>query len=382
MNSYIYTDRGLCCVREGVCCWLTVDELTEAGYSSAEEVYILIRPVEYRLVDSSDLERKAFSIFPDGYVMRHERLKGGKSLVMGVREEVLNRVYELFPGSMIKGCIPYGIGVRSLLLTKGILQETAVYLVVEDAGERVFITALSGFTVLETREIPFKDTERLIEEVKRSEKHLLERSGSRGKMMFVSNHPDFVQAMKVQRSSDEVIPIEGVMPVFEVLTRARFGIHFSSPHDEAAEKRRSGIQQRILFLMVPLILVLASVIPAVSMKYTADKALLKLEKLQTDIARKEAILRSRQLNTYQDQVRESKALSWEETFMELTASIPAQWQLENIVWESGFERRNSVSVLLFKRSEAAFSGKGVFKYAAVNHEITGGRPAVRVVYEK
>ena len=382
MSAYIFTDRGLCFKHEGAPEWRALNNLLENENSSEGEVSVLLSSVEYRVVNSVDLERKEFSILPEGYVIRQERLKGGKSLVMGVRIDLLSRVYAAFPSATVKACIPYGIAVRSLLLTRGILNENGVYLVVEDAGTVILMTALSGFMIIETREIAFRDVERLIEEVKRSEKLLFERTASRGIIQIVSNHLEFLQALKKQRPADEIITIEEVLPVFSVLTKARFGIHFPSPAQEAAGRQRENMRQCLLHLALPVCSVIVSVSFAMVMKYLVVQASGRLENLNGKISHKEAIFKSRWVNTYQGQLRASKKFSWEESFSDLLASIPAGWKLENIVWESGLKRCSKVTALILNNSEEAFDGQGILKQALVSHEISNGRPAVRIIYEK
>ncbi|MBF0594605.1 MAG: hypothetical protein HQL22_06530 [Candidatus Omnitrophica bacterium] len=374
MSVFIYTDRGFCTLRDGDIQWMMPDDLVASGMVRDENVTVLLGGVEYRQVQGKNTR----GVLPDGFMVREERLKGGNTLVLGAREEMLRVVYDVFKAGKIKACVPYGLAVRAFLLSRGMDLEDVLYLVVDDAGERVFITVIDGAALVETRELDLQDAHRLVEEVRRSEKRCLERSPSRAGVKIVSNHQGFLEAVAQVRSAEDIIAIDGKLFVFDVMSKALFGIHFTSPQEDAVRERQARWRQGLMKNVLPFVLCTGSVLFAVMMSQEAMNISLRTKALAGDISRKETTLKERLLKTCDDRVRKSRTMSWEESFINLVNSISGNWSMQSVVWETRIDRGEQLSAVVIRDEAGAFEGKGILINAELSPEIVNGRPAIRI----
>ena len=294
MEVIILTDRGICCVGEGGLQWLSLEEFAGSDLSSTKELAVLLGGIEYRQVKFSAAADKGISAeLPGGFIMRQERLKGGVGLVMGAREEMLRGFYDIVPKGSIKVCVPYGLAVRAYLLSTGFVLEGAAHIVVNDVGARVFVTVIDGLSIVETRELVFQDGERIAEEVRRSEKRLLERLRSCGAVKVVSDHGAFLEAFIKQRGHEDIVAVDSVLSVFEVLERARFSVHFPSPEEEARKQKQEEWRRGALKYSLPLLVTAGAVLFSVIMLTLREDALSRMKGMESMVVSREAILKER-----------------------------------------------------------------------------------------
>lgn len=381
MEAYILTDRGVCCLRDQLPQWISFSDFSASMQERRQEVLILLGGVEYRQSDALSQGNRGDSALPSGFMLRQERLKGGKVMLMGVREDILRSLYESVPKNLIKSCIPFGLAVRSYLLDQNILHEGELCIVIHDAGERVFVTIIDGAMIQETRELYFQDGERLVDEVRRSEKRLLERSGSRRAVKIVSDHQGFIEAAK-QKIQSDVLVIGGPFHVFKVLEKARFSVHFPSPAEDAVKRRRQGVQQGLLRYSLPVLLAVVSLSVAVWITMLTEHLAKRVELLNGEVVRHEVSLKERSVRTYQERVRMLKGFSWEVSFLDLIDSVASGWQVQSIVWESAINSPEKMSAFVLRGEEGVFEARGILKGALLSEEPGSGRPGLRIVHQR
>ncbi len=381
MSTFIFTERGLCFLHQGKLQWVSLEEAARLEGSQEQRVAVLLGGVEYRTITSTVSEHKTGECFPNGFMTRSERIKGGVSLEMGVREELLARLYNFFPRGAVKTCVPYGIAVRSFLLSQGWSLDGMLYLVVDHAGERVFITIIEEGAVLETRELIYQDEMRLAEEVKRSEKRCLEKATSGTILRIVSNHRTYLDIVRKSQPSREVIFIDEVAPVLGVMEKARFGIHFSSPSENASRQSQEIWWHELMRYSVGIGLCGVSIMSALIVSDMGHKADVQTLGLRETLSRNEASFKARVHQTYQDHLMSLKRISMEKSFVDLAGSFTSQWYLQRLVWTAGMDQRSAVEAVVITGSELKFTGCGIFKGCTMTYEIIGGQPAVRLVKE-
>ncbi|MBF0387717.1 MAG: hypothetical protein HQL20_07665 [Candidatus Omnitrophica bacterium] len=382
MSKYILTSRGLCTAGNSKVEWLSLDDFAGLDHGAAGELVVLLSEVEYRRVGTTEGLGTISTALPGGFVVRQERLKGSVSMVMGVREDTLHALYDGLPRNSLKVCVPYGLAVRAFLLARGLVLDGAAYIVVDDARERVFITLIDGSCVLETRELVYQDGERLADEVKRSEKWLGEYAESRGPVKVVTNHKAYFDLAVKQHGNHNIISYEGLLPVLAIMDKARFGVNFPSPENEAANIKREALRRVVLKLVLPFLLMAGAVIFAWYMSAMVVQAGSRLDKMSGEVIRRQGMVKERALLTYQDRLRTLRTMSWEGAFLDLLDSLPAGWSLQSVGWEADLQGKDQIAAFVLKGEEGEFKGRGIFKRALVVNELFSGRPALRITYRK
>ncbi|MBF0618734.1 MAG: hypothetical protein HQL19_01045 [Candidatus Omnitrophica bacterium] len=382
MESYILTDRGLCIVRDGSWQWRLFDEVKKEDFLGSKNVALLLGNVEYRQERMKDGKDTPGAVFPGGFIVRQERLKGGISVLMGAREEALQWAYELFPKGSIRICVPYGMAVRSSLLSQGVALESAAYIVVNDAGERVFMTVLDGMGIIETRELVFQDGERLAEEVRRSEKRLLERTKHRSLVKILSDHQAFLSESVQQGRTADIFRSGDSDPLLDVLQKAKFGVHFSSPLEEVARKRRETRQRLAVQYSLPALILIGVLCFVMAMSMMASEVMKRTEGLSAEERRLHEAINDLTARTYQQRVRFGHPISWEGSFSDLLSSLPNGWKIHDVVWSGTMDGEGVISALVVKGEDGVLDGRGILKEATVTNELYAGFPAVRIVYRR
>lgn len=381
MDAYILTESGFCGLHEGGVQWLTMDEFVSSGLGRRGELAILLGGVEYRQVDPGRQERTGRMALPGGFIVRQERQRADTGLLMGVREDLLRALYQVVPRGAVKVSVPYGLAVRSYLISRGIELEGALHIVVDDAGERVFITVIDGMMLVETRELVLQDGERLLDEVKRSEKRLLERTNADRPLKLVSNHRAFLEAAYKQRRAEDILAVDAVLPVFEVLNKARFGVFFPSPAEELSKQQQEGWRRGALRHALLLSITAGVVVFAMFMSTMVRNDLTRRGLLTQEADRLKDALKERIALTCLNRIAQAKDINWEESFIDLIDSLPPGWKMQSILWEAGLDKAGRVTALVYQDGPGQFEAKGIYKNAVLANELTSGRPALKIVYQ-
>lgn len=384
MLSFILTENGFCFNRDGVAEWLEPAQVTALGISSREKVAVFLGGVEYRVASGGASMPLTAGLFPNGFMERQEKMPSGGVLAMGVREALLDVLYGVFSPSQVEVCVPYGLGVRAMLLSRGVALQGAFFMVLDDAGERVFLTVLDGMAVLETREMPYKDTRRLQEEVQRSARHWQERIKASGGCKLATNHSGFIELLEQEEPERDCLQLEGVLPVLDIGARARFGVRFSSISEENSRQSRVRLWQTAWPYIIPAGVSMGVLAGCLGLTAQAQQAGLMLKVKQEELKKTEIRQRQTAAGTYQDRLRFGQPVSLVTVLEDLRVSMPEGWLVRKWEWENDLDRPARLSIALMAGEEGEFKGAGVLQRTRSTRELANGKAMlmVRGEYEK
>ncbi|MBF0620038.1 MAG: hypothetical protein HQL19_07715 [Candidatus Omnitrophica bacterium] len=342
--------------------------------------HVLLGGVAFQKLKVPDAPLKRQGAFPpvdrgEGVLTRHERLAADTYQAMSVPASFVRRIYNAFKPGSVKTCVPYALSIRAFLLARGCAGNGA-WSVLDQAEGRFFLTLVYGHEVAETRELPFIEPERVLDEVRRSEKSFLDRHEGMLKFRLVSNSRDMTDAAARLRaySLDDITTVDAPFLGFEALEKAKFSVHFSltDPVPRPAMKA-----------------VVFGCLIAFAAMAIGGYSLLRL-----DAAHRDAVLRAAQYAeaaqvrqefrarmraTYQDQIRHLFKPRYGDDLGGFISGLPFGWHSVSLTWS-----HDPAGVVLTAVASAEHAGvcdfqkNTDFKNAQVAQSVAQGRPAVRV----
>jgi hypothetical protein len=160
----------------------------------------------------------------------------------------VKRIRMMFARRAIRTCVPYAQALHALLTAKKLLTPGEDLIMVDDLGDRFILTAFAGERALLTRVIFAQSPEKVIEELRRTQKSFPEKAGPLPGKVFcriVANNPAVIEALE-ESVRTKAVYLEETLPVFEVLGKIRFSAQLVSPEEAQAEKKR--VFRRLNFL--------------------------------------------------------------------------------------------------------------------------------------
>ena len=299
-------------------------------------------------------------------------------------------IYRLFNKDSIKVFIPYPIALRAFINQKKLLNDTKVSIVVDDLQDRFILTIFWGMKVVETREIQKKASEKIAEEVVRSEKNFITNHAkeiSKPLFIFISNNNELCEAIsKIDgHSKENIIHFDEVYPAFLALDYANFDIHFHLADEILKQRRMKEFKRNLLSYAVAGVVVGATLIYFLLAIYQEHLVMDENIKLNTTRSVLIEKIKSRNTLSYRNILKAREKINLFQLYVNFVQNNPPGYTIENFSlvlnnlknlsgeWTfTGFVSSN-------KNLVDQFGTQGMFKHRVVDNIFIKDTSAQRVV---
>ena len=274
---------------------------------------------------------------------------------------------------MIKTFVPYAAALRVFLEQRKLITPGESVIVVDACGEKLFLTAMCAASPALTRVIPLAEAARIMEEVRRTQRNVVEKDGKVRRsqaMRVLSNHPGLAEAVFFEAS----------FPVFEVLGQVRFPSQLMPPEDVARVKRRKLYQDLSMTGVISLVLAGAGLGFLVYARGQATMERSHIERLMAEKIEVTKELSRVGTLTYQDRLTSlprSMFADIADTFMRYVLKGA---RVDTFLFERGVDMDwDFTGTIFFPRQEIfPFVQEGVFSAAQVQDIFVQGKPGQRI----
>ena len=203
MGKYFFQNESVYWEKNGQFGVVSKEEFSKITYPKDTFAQVLIYNVDFKTLTLSNVdthlsEDVVASEFSPDCVVQSERINSSVYQGMAITKEQVSETYSLFNKDAIKVFIPYQIALRAFISNKKLLDELKILIVVDDLQDRLILTIFQGMKVVETREIQKKETDKIAEEVVRSEKNFITnhvKEISNPSFMIISNNKELCEAV-------------------------------------------------------------------------------------------------------------------------------------------------------------------------------------------
>jgi hypothetical protein len=294
----------------------------------------------------------------------------------------VRRIRQTFPRRAIKTCVPYAAALRAFLQMRGISSTGESCLVADDLGDKFLLTASNGRQVAVTRAILSRDPLKIVDEIRRTQKSVMEKDGPflrEPVLRILSNNSCVIDALDPERKKDARF-FETSFPAFEVLGKIKFPVQLMPP-EEVVMQKQADLRRGLIAASF-----MAALISAIGMgcfswaKAHEDVMEQKIAGLVRDKIELQQEEKELATLTYQEKLNRSPKMVFVEVFDQFLRQIPLGAHIEQVSFERGTDMRwRFTGLALFPRQEILeFSGKDIFKEARVEHIFIQTRPGIRV----
>lgn len=378
MGQYLIVDHRVLFSHKQQAGWVSWEEFSSPDFIKEAPVSVLLTETEFRksktVFDGEKAERiDPLSIFPTHMTVQEEPLKNGVRQYAGVRSDHLKEVLNIFPRGSVKVCIPYVLALRAFLITKGLLKEKELRVVIEDIEEMILITLFEGMVVVATRMLSGVSEFELVEELVRSLKRADLSSNERAQ--FVCNKEE-ISALLVKEglaSHEQVIVIETARMAFDALDRATFGMNFLLPEEVARQKRQERGHRFLKVCGTAAGIVLMSVLYAVFGGYIKKEAVVRERIATSERQRSEKALEETSVKVFQTVLGQRSKVGLEELFQAVLMNAPGGWRLEKLVLRKQELLRTIIEGTFSGTENGVFACEGVFQKCRMHTFFVSGR---------
>ena len=339
MSKYLFQNGSVYWQKDNQFGVVSKEDFAKDTFIKDDFAQVLINNVDFKTVTISDInahlaDDQVAALFSTDQVVQSERLNSSLYQGMAATKEQVAETYRLFNKDSFKVFIPYPIALRAFINQKKLLNETKVSIVVDDLQDRFILTIFWGMKVLETREIQKKASEKIAEEVVRSEKNFITNHAkeiSKPSFIFISNNSELCEAVsKIDgHSKENIIYFEETYPAFLALDYANFDIHFYLADEILKQKRMKEFKKNLLSYAV------AGVIVGVTLIYFLfaiyQEHLVMDENIKLNTTRSVLIekIKSRNTLSYRNILKAREKINLFQLYVNFVQNIPPSYTIEN-----------------------------------------------------
>ncbi len=287
----------------------------------------------------------------------------------------IREVKDIFRRGKIRTFVPYADALRMFLLERKLMESNQICMVLDDVGDHFLLTVISTAQVLVTRVIAGADLDKVMEEMRRTRKNIVDRK-EKITWRVLSNHQGLVKALE----DAQAVFFETFLPAMQVLGRVKFPHMLMTPEEMAISKRR----QRLIVLLGA-----AATGILVAMAGLGYYGQMCLRSRQMEAALKTLNLRQMQVQGrlkqlvmagYQARLKGFPSAELAINTDDLFNSFLPGMQLESVTFERAQERywQSTAMILLVDGQFVPWAGQGVWAKAQVSPFWGQGHPGMRV----
>ena len=387
-NDFVYHDA---LGKVGV---VSKEEFSKETFPKDKNVQVLVNNVEFKVITLSEVnihlaDELVAAEFSADKIVQYEKITNTIYQGMALPQEQVAQAYRLFDRDAIKVFIPYPIALRAFLKYKKIFDEQNVSVVVDDLQDRFVLTIFWGLRVAETREIQKKPTDKLAEEVIRSEKNFVTnhvKEISNPVFMFISNNKELCEAISniSSHKKENTIHFEELYPAFIALDFAVFAIHFYLPDEILKQRRLKEFKRNLVSFLAAGVMVTGALIYfliAEFQEHISFDKYIKLSAKRSDLIEK---IKSRNSLVFKDILEKRQKINLFSLYGNFTQNVPPGYLIEN--FSLTLDKQNDLSgqwvfvgyVSSNNSFVSQFGTQGMFKDRVVENIFLKDSPAQRV----
>lgn len=294
----------------------------------------------------------------------------------------VRQIRRMFPARGIKTCVAYATALRSFLQTRGFVAPGESCLVADDLGDKFLLTASDGRQRAVTRAILSRDPVKIVEEIRRTQKSVMEKDGPLSHepvFRILSNNAELIEALDPERRKEARF-FETSFPVFEVLGKVKFPAQLVTPEELVMQKQealRRGLVAASSTAVLIAALGAAFFWSARSKENAVSRRISALMQEKTGLEREQQEL---SVLTYQAKLKASPRAAFMEVFEQFLRSVPPDGHLERASFERKDDEHWSFTGLVSfpRQGLMPFLSYGIFKQAQVEHVFVHTKPGIRI----
>lgn len=367
---------------------LATDVFKSSPLAQAKEAVVFFTEVDAKRITAADSDpvgrdEKIRTVFPTDMIAQSERIGANSYQVFGANSTVIRNIYATFGKENIKKVVPYSIGIRNVLIQKGLVPAGKTAVVLDDLGDKYILTIFQGLEVTESREISQRIAGKVVEEVLRSQKEYesrVARDTHAPEFFFISNNKGICDAVVEVGLylSEATAYFEGSIPVFEAKV-SELGVHFSLLEDVLRLRKLKELKKNSVVYMVA-----GGVIAGGLLYFIVGLAWYgSLNGRVTELSVKETQLQreidGQMADKYRDVIRHSAKPDLLKIVDSFRQNIPFAFSIEQISMKDAVDRWEIQGIVYSdRRLLSDFGDTGVFKDRTIENIFVRNLPAQKV----
>ena len=395
MGKYFFQNESVYWEKDGQFGVVSKEEFSKDTFPKDTSVQVLINNVDFKTITVSDIESQLSdeiisANFSPIQVVQSEKLNSSLYQGMAADKEQVSETYRLFNKDAIKVFIPYQIALRAFINNKNLLDDIKISIVIDDLQDRLILTIFWGMKVIETREIQKKGTDKLAEEVVRSEKNFITnyiKEVSNPSFMIISNNKELCEAVSHIKGhkKEDIICFDEIYPAFAALNFAKFNVHFYLADEILKQRRMKELKHNLVSFIVAGALVGVSLIcflVAAFQEHVVVDENIKLNASRTILVDKITLENTL---VYKDILKKREKINLFTLYENFIKNVPPRYLIENFslvlnnVHDLSGEWVFTGYLMSDKSLASQFGSKGMFKNRTVDNIFIKDSPAQRVV---
>ena len=395
MGKYFFQNGSVYWQKDNQFGVVSKEEFKKDTFPKDNFAQVLINNIDFKTVSISDInahlaDDQIASEFSPDQVVQSEKISATVYQGMAASKDQVSETYRLFNKDAIKVFIPYPIALRSFINYKQLLNELKTSIVVDDLQDRLMLTIFWGMKVIETREIQKKATDKIAEEVVRSEKNFITnhvKEVSNPSFVFISNNKELCEAVSniEGHKKENIAYFEELYPAFLALDFAKFNVHFYLADEILKQRRMREFKRNLVSYTVAGAIVgvtlLYFLVGAFQEHIVMDESI-KLNANRTALIEK---IKSQNTLTYKDILKKREKINLFILYEDFIGNVPPGFLIEN--FSLALNNVNNLSgewsftgyMTSNKTLVSQFGCKGMFKNRVVDNIFLKNSPAQRVV---
>ena len=256
MGKYFFQNESVYWQKDNQFGVVSKETFAQESYPKDDSVQILINDVEYATVPVSDIDLHRIdeivsAKFDINQVVQAEKVANMKYQGMAATKARIAEIYGLFKRDSVKTFIPYPVALRSFIKSKGFVSNADVFFVIDDLQDRFILTIFWENSIVETREIPKKETDKIAEEVVRSQKNFISdhvKIITNPSFVCLSNNEDLCKAMSAipGQKKESILYFNELYPAFVALESSVFNVRFNLADEVLMQKRMREFKRNLV----------------------------------------------------------------------------------------------------------------------------------------
>jgi hypothetical protein len=360
---------------EGCVSW---EDFASPDFIKEAPASVLLTEIEFKKnvpVVNGDAQKSTdpAGLFPANMTVQEELLKNGTRQCAGVRSGRLHEVLGVFPRGSVRVCVPYALSIRAFLIASGLFEEKAVRVVVEEAGERSFLTIFDGMEVVVARALSGLSLREVSEELSRS----LKRSDvvTDEQTKFIVNNQEIGEMLVAEDvcTATQTIVTETTRMAFGALDRTTFKMNFLLPEEIARKQRKEWRRRSVVAYAGAGCVVVLAMLYAAGGAHIKKEALMKEQQALTEMSAAERSLKEKSANVFRAVLGERPVLEYERIFQALSINTPRGWRLETVDIREQGALKTVIEATFSGTQDGAFMCEGLFRVCHVRSFFVSGK---------
>lgn len=332
MTKYFFQNNSVYFQKDGQFGVVSKDTFVKEAYLKDDSVQVLINDVEFKSVSISDIDiyrvdEIVAAKFAIDQVVQAEKVENMKYQGMAATKALVAEIYGFFKKGAVKSFLPYPIALRAFIKNKGYSDNAGVFIVIDDLQDRLILTIFWGNSVVETREIPKKETGKIAEEVVRSQKNFIANHAkilTNPSFVCLSNNEDLCNAMSAipGQKKESILYFKELYPAFLALESSVFNVHFHLAEEVLKQKRLREFKRNLVSCCVAGGLVMVSIIYILVAAYQERVAANKNVELNASYSALVEKIKSRNTLVYKDVLAKREKIDLFTLYEDFIQNVP------------------------------------------------------------